>query len=128
MSGWTQRDEQMERLILDGDWTVRIRVADVLRARTGQLRVVRHVTHSLITGSGGPPHIRTSVTFKINRCSWTRRCYTVYNSSDLRRLYRPTRGHIELRKKMDRAILQEIIRPAKEKPRLTCCDVESVPA
>ncbi len=119
-------DERLAQLILDGDWTARIRVGDVLRARTGQLRVVRHVHHAIVKWSG-PIHLRTSVTFKINRCAWTRRCYTVYTSSDLRTMgYQPTRARVELHTKMDRAILRDIT--SGDRPMLTCCDVESVPA
>jgi hypothetical protein len=107
-------------------WVSRIRKGDVLRSGSGVLRVVREVSHSEIRYSG-PPHIRTSVYFAIKRCSWTRRCYTVYTGNDLIQMgYRPVRARVTLRKSIDRAIERDIQRPGYHKPKLTCCDVEGV--
>ena len=106
-------------------WTVRLKVGDVVRARSGTLRVVRSVIHSYKYG-----FVRVSVTFAIQRCSWTGRCYTTYTGNDLVQMgFRPTRAKWHLRTAIDRAIDEEI---QKKKRRdhsigLTCCDVEGIP-
>jgi len=107
-------------------WIARIRKGDVLRAGSGLLRVVRHVSHSTVKWNG-PAHTRTNVYFSIKHCSWTHRCYTVYTGNDLVQMgYRPTRARVKLRKKIDRIIEHDITNRDRFDQKLTCCDVESV--
>lgn len=111
-------------------WIGRIQKGDVLRSRSGMLRVVREVSHHEVRYSG-PPHIRTSVVFAIKHCSWTRRPYTVYTGNDLVQMgYRPTSARVSLRKKIDRAIARVYgATPnwsARKPYEITCCDVEDV--
>ncbi len=107
------------------DWTNRLQPGDVVRFRSGALRVVRAVRHPERPTSSYGEIYRSSITFAIKRCSWTHRCYTVYTSSDLRTLgCSMTRAKVSLRKKIDRLIMAELeLNPLK--PTLTCCDVES---
>ena len=84
-------------------WIKRIRKGDVLKAPSGLLRVVRDVSHC------GPSAGKTSVTFTIQHCSWTGKCYTVLTGVDLRTFgYQPTKGQYRFRKKIDRTIDREI--------------------
>jgi hypothetical protein len=111
-------------------WIARIKKGDVLRSRSGVLRVVRGVTHSQVHYNG-PPHIRTNVVFAIKHCSWTGRPYTVYTGNDLVQMgYRPTSARVSLRKKIDRAIERTYHAApdwfAKKPYEITCCDVSGV--
>lgn len=91
-----------------------IKKGDILK-ENNTLRVVRAVHHY---------PTRVIVVFTIRRCSWTGRCYTVLNSTDLKqRNFRPTGKRIRLSKKLDKAIEADFgAVPFK----LTCCDVEGV--
>ena len=61
-------------------WIKKLQKGDVIRSRSGALRVVRAVDHF------GPGICRTVVHLAIKRCSWTHRAYTVYNGNDLRQM------------------------------------------
>lgn len=99
-------------------WIPKIQKGDVLRSGSGTLRVVRHVSHG---------RARSSVYLAIRRCSWTHRCYTVYNSADLKtggwsHTGKRVRIDDEFSLKIDAAIHQD-----KGKPYiLDCCDVVNV--
>ena len=102
-------------------WIKQIRKGDVVESKTKSLRIVRAVQHS------GPSLGKTSVTFAIQHCSWTGRCYTVYTGSDLRTMgYRPVRARFRLRTDFDVAIEREFGRPPGQKRTLGCCDVLGV--
>ena len=110
-------------------WIAKIKRGDILRSRSGMLRVVREVTHS----DQGIYGIRTSVTFTIKTCSWTGRCYTVYTGNDLVQMgFRPTRARVSLRKKIDREIACQIRDrpfPDMRLPKrysIACCDVRDI--
>jgi hypothetical protein len=101
-------------------WMRHVQVGDVLRKGSGPFRVVREVARRR------DGRLR-SVTFAIRRCSWTHRCYTVYNESDLRVLgYRRVRvKRRALRARIDKAIYRAIHEPSDRRS-MTCCDVEGV--
>jgi hypothetical protein len=101
-------------------WMMRVRVGDVIRRFDGPFRIVREVTRY----HNG--ELR-SVTVVIRRCSWTGRCYTILNATDLRVLgYRPVRvKRRKLLSKMDRKIRRAIDEPCTQKS-LTCCAVEGI--
>ena len=104
------------------DWRAKIRVGDVLEAPSGDLRVVREVTRWKRRG-----RTTTIVTFAIRRCSWTRRCYTVVNQSDLAtRGFRPTGKRVRLSKPIDRAISRAIDEPRPDRS-IGCRAVQGVP-
>ena len=95
-----------------------VRVGDVLRAGTGTLRVVRHVSFYK------DGDLR-SVTFSIRHCSWTHRPTTTMNYTDLRIMgYEPTGVRVALRSKMDRELSADIADHNRRK--LHCCDVRGV--
>lgn len=97
------------------DWIKEIRKGDIL-VEGDTPRIVRNVQH----GKNG----YCCVTLAIRRCSWTRRCYTVINASDLKqRRFRPTGKRVRLDLPIDKAI--EIAIQSREYT-LTCCDVEGV--
>lgn len=102
-------------------WIANIRRGDVLRERSGVLRIVRSVHHYGPAGPGLPP--RCSVTLVIRRCSWTTRCYTVLTRSDIRARFSPTGKRIRIRGKLARQIDAAI---GALEIHLTCCDVEGV--
>jgi len=100
-------------------WLREVKVGDVLKVN-GSLRVVRGVSH-------GPfPDSRSTFSFAIKRCSWTRRGYTVYTSSDLITLGALRMNkRMPLRTKLDRVLSEDISKSLK-KPQLSCCDVEGM--
>lgn len=109
------------------DWTNSIEKGDVLRARSGALRIVRDVKHSLVT-RGGRAHVRTSVSFLIKRCSWTKRCVTVLHSNDLKSQgYVKTGARSKLNTAFDWAVEQELTLPRPTDVKLRCCDVKGLP-
>ncbi len=103
-------------------WMQAIVVGSMLRSRSGVLRVVRSVARY----QNGDLR---SVTCTIRHCSWTRRCYTVLNYTDLRILgYRLVRATPRrLRSRLDRQIRTEIHQAAWAKVKIRCCDVEGIP-
>jgi len=105
-------------------WIKRIRKGDVLESRSGRLRIVRSVSHSVIPGYD----IRTTVIFTIMRCSWTTRCYTVYTGNDLVQMgYRPVKARVRLVKPFDKKIEAEFNRKGNASECvLRCCDVEGI--
>ncbi len=105
------------------DWISKIRKGDVLRSRTGMLRIVRHVSHQMVKHHG----LRTSVTFTIQRCSWTSRPHTVYTGNDLRQMgYQPVRGRFALRTKFDRTLEKDFDAPNAAACTFKCCDMKGI--
>ncbi len=103
-------------------WIKKLQKGDVIRSRSGALRVVRAVDHF------GPGICRTVVHLAIKRCSWTHRAYTVYNGNDLRQMgYRMVKANFELSSEIDRLMEREFSRPSGEKCVLTCCDGLALP-
>lgn len=106
------------------DWTNRLKVGDIVRFPSGMLRTVRRVKHPDSPTDRRGNKYRSSVTFSIQACSWTGRCYTCYTSSDLRTMgCRPTRARNPLRTKLDRKICAAM---ASHEHLLKCCDVIGV--
>jgi len=101
-----------------------VRVGTVLLTNGGAPRVVRSVTR-YSTGE------LASVTFVIKKCSWTHRCYTIYNYSDLKSFgytLAPVKPRA-LSTRMDRRIARDVNHPRSfgEDMRLDCCDVRGLP-
>lgn len=112
---------RLAQIQIDGAWIKQIKAGDVLKSRSGALRVVRRVSHR---GQSLP---KTSVYFTIKRCSWTHRCYTVYNGNDLRIMgFQPVKARATLRKKIDRAIAIEFDRRDAKGAIMRCCDVVGI--
>lgn len=98
-------------------WMRKVRVGDVLRTRTS-MRVVRAVTFYACGALA-------NVTFTIRHCSWTGRCETTVNYTDLlHRGFYPAGHRVKLNKKIDREIAAEIMDGDRRK--LDCCDVKAV--
>lgn len=114
-------------------WISQIEKGDVLRTRSGTLRVVRYVNHHFIPRRRGRHRKyegipRTSVSFTITRCSWTGRCYTTMNGNDLVQMgYRPTKATWHLRTDLDKAIEGQINARLSDPIELHCCDVKGLP-
>jgi hypothetical protein len=97
-----------------------VKVGDVLRAPSGLLRVVRHVS----TGRSCGP----SVTFTIQHCSWTGRSITSYTLNELSRMgYVKTRAKLPLTTKFDKLMEWDIACPPRELQHFDCCDVKGIP-
>lgn len=105
------------RRLNDPEWFDHLRAGDVLRARSGLLRVVRSVSRR-----GGK---LGSVTFVIRHCSWTKRPYTVYTFSDLKVFrYSYVGARVGLNGELDRKI-DEAIRH-RDNRSLSCCAVRGI--
>lgn len=104
-------------------WMISLKPGHVIQRPGSRFRVVREVSRY----RNG--ELR-SVTLAIRHCSWTGRCYTILNASDLRILgYRrvPAKRRT-LRQSMDRKFAKAVSQRCDVRPFvLTCCDVESLP-
>lgn len=104
------------------DWRDNIKVGDVLRTHNGNFRIVRKVYRR-----HGDKFLG-SVTFTIQQCSWTGRCYTIVNRSDLKqRKFSPTGVRVTKMTTMDKRINRDIIEDRPRGTRLSCCDVRGIP-
>jgi hypothetical protein len=107
--------------MIEYNWIKHIRKGDVLRSPSGKLRIVRQVNHN------GPSISKTYVTFLIQHCSWTGRCYTVYTGNDLRQMeYMPVRARMKLNTKFDKLIEREFWRIYARDAVIDCCDVRGL--
>lgn len=100
-------------------WMLTLKVGHVIAKKNGPYRIVRRIARY---GNGD----LRSVTCVIRRCSWTHRCYTILNYTDLRifgyrriRVKRRTLGS-----EFDRKVASAIHQRCHEPYVLTCCDVE----
>lgn len=102
-------------------WMLTLKVGHVIARPNGAYRIVRSVCRY---GNGD----LRSVTLVIKRCSWTHRCYTILNASDLRQLgYRRIRVRPRtLRSDIDRKVAQAIQQPCWEPYVMECCDVDGL--
>jgi hypothetical protein len=81
-SGEVKGKSSMKNMLaVDPAW-LNIEVGQVLRAPNGRLRIVRAV-HRSAPKKTGTVGRATIVMLSILRCSWTRRCYTVYSVAEL---------------------------------------------
>ena len=100
------------------------RVGDVYRARNGVLRIVRHVSvcqndRALVNER------KTWVYFTIRRCSWTRRCYTLYNLAELEYFgYSFTGKRVKGWTDKYQDQIDRVIQAGTQE--LTCCQVEGI--
>lgn len=103
------------------DWMLTLKVGHVIARPNGRYRVVREVSRY----GNGDLH---SVTLAIRHCSWTHRCCTILNYTDLRILgYRRVRVKARrLTKAIDKKITAAIHQPSWHPFILKCCDVEDM--
>lgn len=99
------------------------RVGDVLRAPNGVLRIARHIAPCKNLRSYVPER-RTWIFFTIRRCSWTKRCYTLYSVAKLMEMgYVNTGINVRIKNRKDQSITKCIERGGTE---FRCCDVHGV--
>jgi len=104
-------------------WISCLKKGDVLRSKSGLLRIIRRVSHSKIPFYG----IRTTVTFTIQSCSWTGRPYTIYTGNDLVQMgYEQVDARFPLRTKFDRALEKDFSADKSADCEFSCCDVRGV--
>ncbi len=109
---WPHRIEQPR-------WMLTLRVGAVI-TNGGAWRVVGDLSRY----RDGRLH---TVSLVIRRCSWTGRCYTVLNATDLRLMgYRRVNVRpLKLKGKIDKRIHMAIHEKADQKS-MTCCDVVGI--
>jgi len=102
-----------------------IEVGDVLISGSGAFIIVRRV-HKFQKRGYLP---NGSVTFVIQRCSWTTMGYTVYMFNDLKQMgYKPTGLRLKLTSVFDKLIAEEFERKGNASECiLHCCDVIGIP-
>lgn len=85
MPNWSDTDPTLAALA--DEWCDIIQEGDVIRTRSGRLRVVRAVhRHPKATGKGSYGATRARRTycfFAIQRCSWTGAGYTLYSVAEM---------------------------------------------
>ena len=102
------------------NWTHYVRAGDILKAPNGLLRVVRKCSYS-------KRHPRAMVCFTIRHCSWTGRCYTSYDTGELKRMgYRPVKARYRLRSQLDWEIAENLKYKNRFDQTLHCCDVRGI--
>lgn len=109
----------------DPDWFDFVREGDVLRAPSGDLRVVRRV--SWHRGAKASRKL-WGVVFVIRRCSWTKRCDTVMTATDLKtRGFTHTGARVKLNKTIDALVRESIDARMRLDAPLSCCDAKGLP-
>lgn len=97
-----------------------VKVGDVLARGRSKPRVVRSVSRF----KNGD---LCAVSFTIRACSWTHRCTTAMNYTDLRCLgYAPVGVNVPLTTKIDRRIARDLLYENRFDQKLDCCDVRGV--
>lgn len=99
-------------------WMAHVKVGDVLRDPGGNLRVVRRLSRF------DDGDVR-ALSFTIMRCSWTGRCYTVKNFTDLLKWEFVLKRDLPSTA-LDRKIARELRNSRRFKQTLSCCDVRGV--
>ena len=108
-------------------WLNKVRVGDVLRDKNGSLRVVRSVCKQRSKSSPNFGLVR-GISFAIKHCSWTGRCYTAINFTDVvARGFSPTGVNVPLNTALDKKIERDLRYENRFKQKTTCCDVEGAP-
>jgi hypothetical protein len=98
-----------------------VKVGDVLVRGRNTPRVVRSVSRF----KNGD---LLCVHFAIRHCSWTHRCTTAVNYTDLRCLgYEPLGVNVPLNTALDKRIARDLLYENRFKPKLDCCDVRGAP-
>lgn len=99
------------------------KVGQVMRAPSGKFRLVRAV-HICKTKRMRNPYYNVWIYFTIGHCSWTGRCYTLYNLAELNRM-----GYKLLDVKVNvKGFGQKISEVCdKGSTELKCCDVVGIP-
>jgi hypothetical protein len=101
----------------------RIRVGDVMKTKSGDLRVVRYVSYRKTSWGE-----RVMVAFAIRNCSWTGGCDTFLTASELAgRGFRPTGHRVRLNRQIDKLIAAEVGKKTWRPRKIGCCDVKGVP-
>jgi len=112
--------------LLSLDWRDTLSEGDIIRSASGDLRVVRKASYWDKPYRNRPAGMLYGVYLLIRNCSWTGKCYTVINRSDLvSRKFEPT----GLRWESDAAfkvLLEKEMGPNKPLA-LHCCDVKGIP-
>ena len=112
----------VRRLCID-DSLLNVRTGDVLKWPSGVMRVVRLVHQH---GDRRENPRKTFCFFVIKHCSWTRRCYTLYNIGELAGIgVRNTRVNIKFKTRIDERIVEEMERAGR--PQISCCKVRGLP-
>lgn len=103
-------------------WIRELQLGDVVQSGSGMFRVVRSVRTCWPTRYCS----RTWITFTIQACSWTKRCYTVMCCNDLITLgYKKVRARVSLSSKFAKAVARQIGRDIHE-TEMHCCDVRGI--
>lgn len=104
-------------------WVKKLKVGDVLKSRTGMLRIVRSI-------HVGPTVASTRLIFTIQHCSWTTRGYTVYTGNDLRQMgySKVGRKRYKLKDHFDKLLAEDFRRGGNASEcNFHCCDVIGIP-
>jgi hypothetical protein len=105
-----------------------IKEGDVVKAPSGMLRVVRSVSRA--KNNRQCEMRKVHVTFTIQRCSWTRRPYTIYNLGELHDLgYKLTDLTWPLKTEFDRLFAEEYKatrRDSRCRGAIPCCAVKGI--
>jgi len=103
-------------------WIKSLREGDVLKARSGKLRIVRRVRHL------GPSIPKTFVHLTIQHCSWTGRPYTVVTGNDLRQMGFQRVGNARklLKDQFSRALARDFEASRSTDCQFKCCDVRGI--
>ena len=132
MSAWIDTDSELSALA--DQWSQEIQEGDVIRTKSGTLRVVRAVhRHPKASGKGsGKATIarRCYCFFAIRHCSWTGRPHTGYSIGEMVTMgWTPTAAKPRaLDADIDRKLARDMeMRGRSQDNELTCCAVRGLP-
>jgi len=116
-----------EKESLDWAWLDEIEVGDILLSGSGVERVVRSANYFKPRDRFGRGGKLYGITFVIQKCSWTHRCYTMLTRADLKtRKFTPTGKKKQTVDLIDKLIAHDILYHDIDKQRLDCCAVKGI--
>lgn len=131
MSCWSVTHPELSSLA--DQWALEVGKGDVIRTKSGDLRVVREVhRHQKAKGKGSWGATiarRTYCFFAIRSCSWTGRPYTLYSIGEMVSMgWVPTSARPQrLDSGIDRTLEQDFGSNRSSDCALTCCGVRGLP-
>jgi hypothetical protein len=113
----------MRRVVID-ESLARVRQGDVLKWPSGTMRVVRVLHDHGVTNRYEDPR-KVFCYFTIKHCSWTHRCYTLYNLGELHGMgVRNTGMNIKFKTRFDERLVEEMENSGQRT--IKCCAVRGM--
>ncbi len=130
MSAWSDTDPELASLA--DQWAAEVQEGDVVKTKSGDLRIVRAVhRHPKATGKGSGKATkarRVWCFFAIKHCSWTGAGYTLYTIAEMVGMgWLPTSAKPRrMSAEIDVRLKSDFARPGKDRC-VRCCEAVGLP-